>query len=65
MTQPGSAPHGSDVCFCGDWRSDHQPECKLCKYHPIPGPCEAFRWGRPATKEERAHWEKYNGVVAR
>jgi len=54
--------HGSDVCFCGDYRSQHSRV-----RWGTEGPadrcfcgCVGFRWGRPAKAEERAHWEKYH-----
>jgi len=53
--------HGSDTCFCGDYRSQHNrgasKTCAVCG-------CSGFKDGRPATKEERAHWEQYHGSHA-
>ena len=53
--------HGSDVCYCGDYRSEHGPNgCGPCGLNPsFLERCTEFRWGRKATAEEQAHWNKY------
>jgi len=54
---------GSDVCYCGDYRSQHDGNtgrCRLC-YWNGPYSCEVFKLSHRATKEEAAHWAKYHG----
>jgi hypothetical protein len=55
--------HGSDVCFCGDYRSQHRVDgCGVCVLSPpFMERCKKFKWGRKATAEETAHWQKYHG----
>jgi len=63
--EPKRNEHGSDVCYCGDYRSQHSRMSRagalgtrcFCG-------CEKFRWGHKAKKDERAHWEDYHGKHA-
>ena len=54
--------NGSNICICGDWRSDHERlegRCKICAWD---GPirCEKFKFSAVATPEERKRWEMYH-----
>jgi hypothetical protein len=54
--------NGSDVCVCGDWRSDHDEHdghCKLCAWSG-PVRCDAFKFSAIASAEERKKWEMYH-----
>jgi hypothetical protein len=52
MTTPNpESTHGSDVCECGNYRSQHRPKC-MCG-------CPAFRFFCVTT--DRTHWNKYHG----
>ena len=62
-------PIGSDVCVCGDYRSEHgwgeNAACRVCG--GMAGPyngCAAFRFSRCATEEEVAHWNLYHAKKA-
>jgi hypothetical protein len=59
-------PHGSDVCRCGDYRSQHgsgtTSRCRVCGN--MPGPyngCAVFQFSAVASPAELAHWEQYHG----
>lgn len=46
--------HGSDICECGDFRSQHRTgKCSCCG-------CNRFRFAWPADANNRAIWEKYH-----
>lgn len=58
-------PIGSDICQCGDYRSQHgfgqAAWCRVC--HEMPGAqngCTEFRFDRCAMDEELKHWRQYN-----
>lgn len=56
--------HGSDVCFCGDYRSQHTEHgCRVCsgRYWDT---CDGFKWGHKADDKEWEHWQKYHGQAA-
>jgi len=57
--------HGSDVCFCGDYRSQHTTNgCQPCKLNPpLLEKCKVFSLSHKASIEEREHWEKYHGAA--
>jgi hypothetical protein len=44
--------HGSDPCYCGDYRSQHKPKC-FCG-------CKGFMFTRKANEAELAHWKQYH-----
>ena len=55
---------GSDECYCGDYRSQHDPNgrCRVCG--GMSGPyngCATFRFARAANAEEMRHWIQYHG----
>lgn len=63
--------HGSDVCFCGDYRSQHRYKRTPCGFLQKSKTgkicfcgCPDFKWGHRATKEDRAHWRKYHSKAA-
>jgi hypothetical protein len=54
-------PIGSDICKCGDYRSQHgygeNAQCRVCGGMTGPGNgCQAFVFSRCATDEELKHW---------
>ena len=54
-------PIGSDICICGDYRSQHgwgaDSKCKVCFGSKAPyDQCAAFRFSRMATESEIKHW---------
>lgn len=53
--------HGSDICYCGDYRSQHTFNgCGPCKLNPpFLEQCKIFKFSRKATIEECIHWKKY------
>jgi hypothetical protein len=56
--------HGSDVCYCGDYRSQHSHVNRESQ-DPAPADlcfcgCVGFKWGRKANAEERKHWQSYH-----
>jgi hypothetical protein len=55
--------HGSDVCYCGDYRSQHNENghCFVCGDSRT-CPCEGYKFSRHASAEEREHWQKYHGA---
>ena len=63
-TEFGDQPIGSDVCACGDYRSqhDHSGFCGVChgSKAPYDGCCQ-FRFSRCALDSEVKHWEQYYG----
>lgn len=50
-----TVPRGSDICECGEFRSQHRPKCSLCE-------CVQFRFAHTATPEDLAIWEAYHDV---
>jgi hypothetical protein len=40
--------HGSDICYCGDFRSQHKPRC-LCG-------CENFHFAHVSSPRDQATW---------
>jgi hypothetical protein len=65
-TVPSETPIGSDVCQCGDYRSQHNygsnSACRVCGN--MSGPyngCQKFRFGRMAGQSELEHWRLYHG----
>lgn len=53
--------HGSDTCYCGDYRSQHnRGPNKMCFCG-----CTGFKEGRKSTTDERLHWEHFHGPNAR
>lgn len=65
MTRKGQ-PRGSDVCECGDYRSDHDGNgCRVCHGNSAPWTgCHEFRFSRRATVAERKHWQDFHGKGA-
>ena len=64
-----SVAHGSDICYCGDYRSQHKygldgKACFCVSYLEPMGGCTGFKWGRKTDAIERAHWEQYHGKAA-
>jgi hypothetical protein len=58
-----SKPMGSDLCVCGDYRSQHQDNgrCGVCASSRAPyDGCPEFRLYRPANETEQSHWDKYH-----
>lgn len=47
--------HGSDICQCGDFRSEHTDN-KLCRVCP----CGQFRFAHKASDEDLYVWNKYH-----
>lgn len=64
MTRVDLGELGSDVCACGDYRSDHplNGKCSVCgnSMHPADG-CTKFRFAWRASIAEQTHWNKYRG----
>jgi len=57
-------PIGSDLCQCGDYRSQHgsglNAFCRVCHgIAPYDG-CTAFRFSRCALPSEVEHWRQYH-----
>jgi len=55
---------GSDICECGDYRSQHDLNyCRACggSKSPYDG-CTKFRLAHRANQEELEHWQKYHGL---
>src|SRR5271166_4185797 len=52
---------GSDVCVCGDYRSQHDINggCQACLGIAFDH-CEGFKLGHKASEKEQAHWDKYH-----
>lgn len=67
MTRQGQ-PRGSDVCECGDYRSDHSDgvgPCRVCVHSAVPyDGCEEFCFSRRATVAERKAWQDVHGKGA-
>ncbi len=64
MNERGKVEHGSDVCFCGDYRSQHDRANRSDSEHRqlwcFCG-CTGFKFGHRANADEQAHWEQYHG----
>lgn len=58
MTEP-LEPHGSDICECGDYRSQHQNASK-CR---VSG-CYCFNFRFFQASKVRTHWEQYFGHLS-
>lgn len=43
---------GSDICFCGDFRSEHRPTC-FCG-------CGEFRFANRASLNDQLTWNRYH-----
>lgn len=63
----GDRPLGSDLCMCGDYRSQHggrgigSSACRVCAHSKAPyDGCVQFRFSRYATELEVQHWAKYH-----
>jgi hypothetical protein len=57
------AAHGSDVCECGDYRSEHNENgrCRVCCSSSAPyDGCVKFRFSRSARPNEIEHWNLYH-----
>jgi len=59
-------PIGSDICLCGDYRSQHgwrtAAYCRVCGNSTAPyDGCQAFRYARSSTDEEVKHWKRHHG----
>lgn len=57
---------GSDVCVCGDYRSQHAIDghCGVCRNSKTPyDGCDKFCYSRRATGAESVHWEKFYGTA--
>lgn len=59
--------HGSDVCACGEYRSQHALDqqgrmaCKICANSTAPyDGCKEFRFTRKATDSELQRWTRYH-----
>lgn len=48
--------HGSDICECGDFRSQHSESKRLCANCG----CLAFRFFRTADDRDLGIWNKYH-----
>jgi hypothetical protein len=64
-------PIGSDICQCGDYRSQHgfgeigDSRCRICvNSRELWGGCDAFRFHRSAMDSELKHWQEYYGKVS-
>lgn len=58
------APHGSDLCGCGDYRCQHNDDgfCRVCGNSRAPyDGCTKFRLHRKATSDELQHWREHYG----
>ena len=54
--------HGSDICECGDWRSQHQDHEGACD---VPFcECLEFSFWKEANELERKDWEKHHPASA-
>ena len=55
---------GSDICFCGDYRSQYCRPAPPWRDTARGGfcfcGCSEFKWGRRATVEDQKHWDKYH-----
>ena len=63
-TEFGDQPTGSDICQCGEYRSQHNRDghCRVCFGSRAPyDQCGAFRFSRCALDEEVKHWQRYHG----
>ena len=59
-------PHGSDVCKCGDYRSQHgsgtASRCRVCgDMSGLYNGCDRFRFSACASPATLQHWEQYHG----
>jgi hypothetical protein len=65
ITKFGDQPIGSDLCACGDYRSQHERDgkCRVCfaSRAPYDG-CTQFRFSRCAVDDEVKHWWYYHGT---
>lgn len=43
---------GSDICYCGDYRSQHKPKC-FCG-------CKEFVFSHSASEKDLAVWNEYH-----
>jgi hypothetical protein len=52
-------PHGSDICWCGDFRSEHAgggtSRCEV-----VDCLCPGFRFLKEASGEDRWIWDMYH-----
>lgn len=57
--------HGSDICWCGDYRSHHDERgCKVCRGSTAPWDgCVGFRFAHKADAADLATWRKYNAPL--
>jgi hypothetical protein len=53
--------HGSDICYCGDYRSQHKENgpCKVCRgvWFDM---CDKFQFSRKANVDDKKHWDKFH-----
>lgn len=47
--------HGSDICECGDFRSQHNDACSICD-------CREFKFFSRASDDSAGVWEKCHAV---
>ena len=56
--------YGSDICCCGDYRSQHFngfEQCRVCRNSAAPyDGCMKFRFHRRADMFERSHWRLFH-----
>ena len=49
--------HGSDICYCSDYRSQHKGgKCSVSRCE-----CPGFLFSH--VSKDRTHWEKYHGEI--
>lgn len=70
----GFGAKGSDLCQCGDYRSQHEQwrttggmrcrvgSCRVPYGDPWASSCPKFELSRPATAAEQQHWNEYHGA---
>ena len=59
-----STEHGSDICECGDYRSQHDKggPCRVCRVSSHPwDDCIKFRFANKADAEEAEQWATFYG----
>lgn len=60
--------HGSDICQCGDFRSQHENgsgRCRVCFGNNAPyDRCGRFQFAHVASDGDRATWNQYHSARA-